>query len=397
MSRLNINDPKKTPQKKIALFQLAFRPFFLGAGLSAVILMSLWLLILNKVLTVPHYPATLWHAHEMIFGYTAVVIVGFLLTAIRNWTGVQTIQNGALALLAFVWLLARIAPWLSVPPLAVAIIDGAFLPLAGVAVAIPIIRIKQYTNLIFIPIILALAIANILFHLEMLNITTTANMGIRFATALIILLMVIMGTRVIPFFISRGANLQPAIKSYKIVDITGNISVVAWMFSSTFYPYQAFTAIIALIASALIFIRLITWYTSKLWAIPMLWILYIGFAFIPLGLALKGLAGFSIISDMVATHALTAGAIGILTLGMVSRVSLGHSGRDIQHNGLILSSFIFVILAALTRISLIIPAIAAHSMLIYSLSGILWIAAFSAFLIYFTKIFFLPRADGMAG
>ncbi len=397
MSLLKLSEGSAKPQKTFALFELAFRPFFLGAGLSAIVLIALWLLILNNLLQVGYYNPIHWHAHEMLLGYTGAIIAGFLLTAIRNWTSVQTIQHWKLAILAAIWVSGRMAVWLPLPPLLIASIDLLFFPLVAIAAALPILRIKQYSNLIFIPILLGLSVANLLIHLEALKITSTGMMGIRLAITLIILLILVMGTRVIPFFIMRGAQLQTPLRQSKKIDIAGNLLFIIWGLCYSFFPTHIITAYSALIAGFMIGFRLWGWHHPKLWKTPMLWILFMGFAFIPLGLILKFISYYQPQINSFAIHALTTGAMGILTLGMASRVSLGHSGRSIEHNKLIVLSFICIVLAALVRISPALPVLLPYTHIIYLISGGLWIIAFSCFVLYFAKILWQPRLDGQAG
>jgi uncharacterized protein involved in response to NO len=273
------------------------------------------------------------------------------------------------------------------------------MPCAALAAALPILKIKQYKNLVFIPILLVLATANLLIHLEVLGVTQTAMQGTRLATAIIMLLMVIMGSRVIPFFIKNGAQLAAPFPLYELkkLHLGANALMILWIMAYSFFPMSVITAYLALTVGLLLLVRLFTWHHVQLWKIPMLWILFIGFSFIPLGLILKFMAYYLPQLDSFATHTFTAGAIGVLTLGMVSRVSLGHSGRGIQHNKLILMSFYCIVLAALVRISPVLPFLLSYTQTIYLISGVLWISAFLFFLMYFAKILWVPRADGQAG
>ena len=159
-------------------FALGFRPMFLLAGLSGVLLMAVWLLVLAGALPAPtHYPGHYWHSHEMLFGYTVAVITGFLLTASKNWTGIQTLHGKWLAAFSLLWLAGRLAPFLPIPAWSVATIDLAFLLLAGIAVGYPVIKARQFNNLVFTPIVFGLWLANLLMHLQFLDVATTAEIG----------------------------------------------------------------------------------------------------------------------------------------------------------------------------------------------------------------------------
>ena len=205
---LNIEDPDKYVSKNsFAPFALGFRPFFLLAAFSAPLLILLWLMqLLGKVSISGYYTPTGWHAHEMLFGYTAAVIAGFLLTAAGNWTGIKMINGWRLMLLTLVFLAGRFAPFATeLPHWLIAASDIIFLPLVALILAIPVIRLKQWSNFVFVPLLLAMTAANIAVHLSALKvIDVNIVMGSRAMVYLVILLIVVMGGRVIPFFTERG-------------------------------------------------------------------------------------------------------------------------------------------------------------------------------------------------
>jgi uncharacterized protein involved in response to NO len=378
-------------------FALGFRPMFLLAGLSGMLLMALWLLQLAGTLPPPaHYPGHYWHSHEMLFGYTAAVIVGFLLTASRNWTGVPTLHGPWLAGLGLLWLAGRILPFLdSFSGLAVAVVDLAFLLLAGIAIGYPVVKTRQVKNLLFTPIVLGLWTANLLMQLQFLDIAGTAETGSRLGTGLIALLMVVMGTRVIPFFIERGTGGK--VLQSKPLDITGNLFVAAWLIVWVLQGDSPVSGVLAAIAALLLLIRWAGWHNAGLWRVSLLWVLYLGFLFIPVGLAMRLGVTLGWMLSSGATHAVTAGAIGSLTIGMMARVALGHTGRPLTHNRLILGSFLLIVPAGLFRLLASTPLYAEHYLFLVTLSGGLWAGAFLLFVINYLPVLIMARVDGRPG
>jgi uncharacterized protein involved in response to NO len=204
----DIIDPDIRPESGIAVFNLGFRPFFLLAGISALLLIPLWIYVYTTGSDdFSYYGAVSWHSHEMIFGYSVAVISGFLLTAVRNWTGLQTPGGTALVALVALWLAGRVSPFFAdtLPHWLIAVVDTAFLPVLAITIAIPLIRRRQKHNMVFLFVLAAMALANIMVHLQMLGFTqTSAKRGTYFAVYLIVLLITILGGRVIPFFTEKG-------------------------------------------------------------------------------------------------------------------------------------------------------------------------------------------------
>ncbi len=188
------------------ILRLGFRPFFLSAGLFSAMLLGIWLYsFLTSFNPSTNYSPVLWHAHEMIFGYTAAVIAGFLLTAVKNWTGIPTLRGYWLAELVMLWLAARLFPIMDIHPLLSAFTSVAFFPFLAFALAIPLIRSDSRANLLFIPVLLLFAVADIIFQLAILQlINVSAMLGIQLSLHTIVILIVLMGARVIPFFIARS-------------------------------------------------------------------------------------------------------------------------------------------------------------------------------------------------
>jgi uncharacterized protein involved in response to NO len=384
------------PQPKFALFALGFRPFFLGAGIFAVLLIALWLGVYSGGIALARpMPPMQWHAHEMIFGFTAAVISGFLLTAVQNWTGQRTPHGKPLAALFFLWLAGRLAPFVpGMPPAIYALIDAALFPAVLFSIARPILQMRQIRNAAFPAMLGMLTLANLLVHAEWLGYAQTASSGFTLAIYMIVLMMAMMGGRVIPSF--TDGKLRTRARRWKTVEWLSPVSILATLGALLIQPLSGFTASIAALAAIIHAVRLIGWYTPKYWTIPLLWVLHIGYAWIVVGLLLTAFAASGLITHALALHAFTAGAIGTLTLGMMARVSLGHTGRMLEPSPAINLAFVLITLAACTRVLWPAATTAGYASAIF-LSGLSWIAAFALFAFVYTPILIQSRVDGKPG
>lgn len=398
MALLPIEDLKQRPPLTgWAPFALGFRPFFLSAGLYAVLMMVLWLLVLRGGLSVGGLSPFVWHGHEMLFGFAVAVIAGFLLTAAQNWTGIPTPSGPPLAALFLLWLAGRLVflfPLLS--PLMIAVIDFAFLPVLAIALALPVLRARQLHNYPFPLMLLVLAAANALVHAGSLGwIAAGGSLGLHLAAYVIVAMMTVMGGRVIPSFTDN--KLRTRARRWKTIEILVPASTIAALIAALVAPFSIVTALLAALAAVTHGVRLAGWYTSKYWSVPLLWILHLGYAWIAVGFALLALsaAGMGAAAGS-ALHAFTAGGIGVLTLGMMARVSLGHSGRMLEPAPLMTWAFVAVNLAALIRVAqpLLFPGLYASGMVI---AGVLWVVAFGLFAAIYTPILLRPRVDGKPG
>jgi uncharacterized protein involved in response to NO len=379
-----------------ALFALGFRPFFLAAGVFAIVLIGLWLAVLHgRVAVAPLAPA-LWHGHEMLFGFAVAVIAGFLLTAAQNWTGIPTVSGTPLAGLFLLWLAARLAFLVpALPAGLVAAIDLAFLPLLAVALALPISKAKQGHNVPFPAMLLALTVANALVHAEALGGSDTASLGLRFAAFIVVAMMVLMGGRVVPSFTDN--RLGTRARRWPGIEKAVPFVTVAALAAALIAPASWVTALLAASAALVHAVRLVGWYTPKYWSVPLLWILHLGYAWIVVGFALLGAAAAGIPgAEDGALHAFTAGGIGVLTLGMMARVSLGHTGRLLEAPPVMRIAFWAINLAALVRVAqpLVFASLYTSAM---ALAGVLWLAAFGVFVAIYTPMLLQPRVDGKPG
>lgn len=396
---LTIHEPQKVPG--IALLQLGFRPFFLGAAAFSIFSVAMWMgiFIFGWQLPLLNIPPTLWHAHEMLFGYILAVIAGFLLTAVKNWTGQQTIQGAKLFALFIIWLAARLIPVLNIGSIGLlAGIDNLFLILLILAVATPIIKVKQWAQTGIVAILFLVLIANLVFYAGLMGfIENGASIGIYSCLYLVLALVFVMAQRVMPMFIQNGVVEQVKLTNRKWLDISSMLLLPAlWVFD--IFTMQ--TTLAGIFATALFLLhslRLYDWHTKGIWRSPMVWILYISYAFLVLGFALKAASAVTNISPFLSVHAFMFGGVGVLTMGMMARVSLGHTGRNILEPPAALPIAFGVLLSsAVVRVifPLIIPS--EYSLWI-ALSQVGWILSFSMFLILFFPILSSPRIDGQPG
>lgn len=377
---------------------LGFRPFFLLGGAAAVALIAAWLAALRGVLVLPgYYDALTWHGHEMIFGYTVAVIAGFLLTAVRNWTGVPTPRGAALAGLAGLWLAGRVAPLLpgALPGWLIAGIDLAFLPALAAALAGPLLASPRANQLVFLPLLLGLAAGNALVHLQMLGVTSaTARPALYAAVDVVVLLIAVVGGRVLPFFTERAVGVVP--RRHPLLEVVVWATTAAVLVIDLF-GLPATMAVPVCAAGALAHgLRLAGWYDRRIWRLPLLWVLHLGYAWVAIGFALKAAVAAALVIPMVGLHALTVGAIGVLTLGMMARVALGHTGRPLRAAAPVAVAFALINAAAAVRalVAAALPTYYAQTVLV---AGGLWLAAFAIFLAAYARILVQPRVDGREG
>ncbi len=381
------------------LFGLGFRVFFALAGLSALTLIVLWNAIFKGALSVDNYfPTNVWHAHEMLLGYSVAVIAGFLLTAVKNWTGKPTLSGDKLAGLALLWLYGRILPFYAglLPDVLIAVIDFAFLPVLAYQISKPIMQVRHFKSLIFVGLLLLLTLGNALIHGEILGaFQNSVWTGIQLVVATIIILILILAGRVFPFFTERGLSgtliiRNPLLDALSIGSAVVVFALQLWAISGTLL---ALTALFAVIVNSS---RLSGWYVQRIWYVPLLWILYAGYGWIILGFILTALSACKWVSPSLALHAFTLGGIGVLTLGMMARVSLGHTGRALRVSNAMAIAFVLINLAALLRVLLPIALPNWYNILIYG-STLSWLAAFSLFMFVYAPILTSPRIDGQEG
>lgn len=399
---VTIHDPKNPQsQPPLALFNLGFRPFFLFASLFAVVTMALWGLVYGGVIAFDSGQLTLfqWHAHEMLFGYATAVIAGFLLTSVRNWTGRPTPVGNKLALMVVFWLAARLAFAFGGQTLVMAALFNLFFMVAlVVSIGEKIVRVRQWRQLGIVAVVTLLALGELAVVIGMIQKNQwLVSKAIYAAFYLVILLILIMGRRVVPFFIERGVGYTISLRQSKVLDtgiVAGFLAYALAILLGTDFRIQAGLAALLFVAQS---VRLIFWYTHGIWRKPLLWSLYLGLVFIDLGFLLAALGAWLQISGYLSLHALAVGGIGIVTLSMMARVSLGHTGRDVhQAPHAVTLALVLLILAVLLRVFLPLLAPGNYALWI-GLAQVAWILSFSLFTANYAPILFRPRADGQAG
>lgn len=385
----------------MALLALGFRPFYLFAAVFAIVAVPAWLVSYAGADLAGNYlQGIAWHSHEMIFGFAAAVIAGFLLTAVRNWTGRPTPTGALLGGLATLWLLARVL-MLTGPANAAALIDVLFLPALGIAVAIPIWASRNARNYKVLAVLSVLTLANVGYHLassgslplEFGRVSMTAALDV------ISILIAIVGGRVIPAFIGNaveGASPRH-IRSVEFVSV-GALLVI--LVAGVVKPWMAFPhiawLIVFVVAAVGQAVRLLLWQPFRARGNPLLWMLPVAYAWLPISLALRALELQSMVPAGAAIHALTIGAIASLMMAMMMRSALGHSGRPLVAGLAEVGAFVLLQLSAIVRIlaALVVPGAYREAMIV---SGVLWTLAFVVFLWRYWPVLTRPRIDGRPG
>ena len=376
-----------------------FRPFFLLAGGFAALLVPLWLLALAGVVQLDAYLGPMfWHAHEMVFGFTTAVIAGFLLTAVGNWTGRETAVGGSLIALVALWLIGRVAfvAMAVLPGLVIACADLAFLPALAVVIARPLIGTRNRRNYPVLGIVLALWLADLAIHLDANGVIAgwqwRATMG---AVDVVTLLIVFFAARIFPMF-TRNATGVASIRSVRALDMATVAAMAALTVADVALPGSTAGVALAGATAVLALVRSVPWGARHTARHPLLWILHVGHAWVIIGLALRVAAAVARPSLLTSSvHALTVGAIGCTTLGMMARVSLGHSGRPLVAPRPVALGFAALTLGAIVRV--LGPLwLSLYPVAIY-VSGVLWTLAFAVFTVHHARILVRPRADGRPG
>jgi uncharacterized protein involved in response to NO len=380
-----------------ALFSYGFRPFFLGAGVTAVAAMALWIAALAAGLPLGGgYGAAAWHAHEMLFGFGSAVLAGFLMTAIPNWTGKMPLSGRPLALLAGLWLAGRLAMLAAGAigvPLAVAI-DAAFLPVLAAVCARELMAGRKWKDLKILGGVVLVAAANVGFHAEVV-LAGAPGTAARTGVAGFALLIIIMGGRIIPSFTRnwlamRGATRLPVPFDGRdgIAIAVGLAGLLVWVA----VPEGPATALAALCAAAAVLWRLARWRGAATRREPLLLVLHVAFGFVGLGLVAIAAAALGWLPAAGGLHLLMVGGMGGMMLAVMTRATRGHTGRPLVASRATVASYLCLFGAALAR-----PAadLAGEPRLL-DLAGGLWIAAFLLFLAEYGPMLVLPRQGSRA-
>jgi uncharacterized protein involved in response to NO len=382
-------------QPGFALWQLGFRPFYLLASAFAALSIGLWAVQFAGWLPLAYLQGPLWHAHEMLFGFILAVIVGFLFTAGRNWSGQPTPAGLPLAALAVLWVAGRV---LVLTPFAwaAALVNAAFPLASAVALAIPLVTARSRRNYFFIGLLLLLSGAALAFHLSALGVIwTPAWIGIQLALDILLFIMGVMGGRVIPMFTNNGVSGANATRR-PVVEQAALGSVLALLLIDGLGLPPIVVAAVALAAALAHFVRWLLWRPWKTLDNTLVLVLHLAYAWIPVHLALRVLASHGWASPSLATHALTVGAAGGLIIGMMVRTARGHTARILRADQVDTACFVLVLLAALVRI--LVPLLApSHTVVAVLASAAFWTLGFGLYAVRYWPVLTRPRLDGKPG
>ncbi len=390
--------PPGESARGLPLLRLGFRPFYGAAAAYAALAVPLWVAVALGGFAWPGpVPALLWHAHEMLFGFAAAVIVGFLLTAGKAWTGQATPRGLALGGLVLLWLAARLAAVVA-PPVVFAVLDLALLPLVAAALARVLLRAGNRRNLPLVGLLLLLTLANAAFHASALGwLDLNPLRPLHAALALVVMIECVMAGRVVPAF-TMGATpglklaaprwLSPAALAATVAGLA------AWVLAPAAGGWALFTAAVLALAAVLHAALLASW---RPWATarrPILWILHAAYAWIPIGLLLLAASALGVVAASAGVHALAVGATGGLVIGMVTRTARGHTGRPLKVGRVETGAYALVMAAAALRVLL---PLAGLPRLAWMLAAACWTAAFSLYLVVYAPWLAQPRVDGKDG
>jgi uncharacterized protein involved in response to NO len=379
------------------IWRCGFRPFFLLALVLATVYMPLWVLILTGYVPTPTIGAVTWHGHEMIFGFAFAVIAGFLLTAVRNWTGQETAVGLPLAGLAGLWLAARVTLFLpGAPVMLPAVLDVVFAIALAITIARALLAAKNQRNYFVVGIVLLLALLNALWYRAAMGSGAWTAMGLQqLAMDLIILLIMIIGGRVIPFFTSRALG-EPAPEKRVWLEGSAIAGFAIFALANSARPLSGAIGVLGLVVAVLHGWRLAGWWRRGVTGLPILWVLYSAYAWIVLGLAMRGAGALGWMPPRLWVHAFTVGGLALMCYGMMSRVALGHSGRPLRAARPIVAGYLLLNLSSLVRC--LVPLVPAkiYTPTLHGSAG-LWIFAFVAALVVYAPILCRPRADGKPG
>ncbi len=380
-----------------AILSFGFRPLFLAASCWSAIAMSLWIAMLTGSIVLPTlFDMVSWHVHELLYGYLPAVAAGFLLTAVPNWTGRLPVTGTPLLILVLSWFAGRIAVMFSqiIGPGVTALADLSFLILLSAVIAREVIAGRNWRNLKVLVLIALLTFGNALFHLEAnWHGTASAGYGARTGIAVAVFLIALIGGRIVPSFtrnwlVRENPGRLPAL--FDRFDIASLIITGAALIAWVAFPDNRGTALICLLAGIMQTWRLSRWAGHRTWAEPLVLILHLGYVFVPLGFLAVGTAKIlpSFIFRGAALHAWTAGAIGVMTLAVMTRASLGHCGRALEATPGIVFIYVCAVAAAILRLAAGIPSIPDFAL---HISAGAWIAAYFAFFILFAPLLARPR------
>lgn len=392
-----IEEPQRvqTTPREFALWNLGFRPFYLLASAFASVSIALWAMQVTGWLGQAYLQGPMWHAHEMLFGFMLAVIVGFLFTAGGNWSGRTVVTGKPLAAMAALWVAGRV---LVLTPFGwtAAIANAAFPLVAAVYLAIAFVAAGNRRNYFFVGLLVMLAIADFAVHLGHLRVLEFPGwLGIQLALDIVLFILAVMGGRVIPMFTNNGvagarASRHPWVETASLGLLLALVAADAAQLHGAWFAGLAGACALAHAA------RWLLWQPWKTFRAPLVWILHVAYAWIPVHLALRALSEAAWVAPSLATHALTTGAAGGLIIGMMTRTARGHTGRPLKADRLDVACYALITAAAAVRVlvPLALPGLATGALIG---SAALWSSGFALYVLGYWPVLVRARVDGKAG
>ena len=385
------------------LFAYGFRSQFLLAGLAAVVLIPLWALSFVWGIDIgTGWPPTLWHAHEMLFGFITCAIAGFMLTAVPSWTGQKGFAGSPLIALAVTWFAARILIGTSTfwPPLLPAIVDLAFLPMLALLVMIPLIRSRN-RNTPLLAVLASLWLSNLVFHVGLMHHDAPlAHKAIIAGIDITLLLITVIGGRIVPAFTTsalRQRRIETPLNSSKVLTVASIAVMLCVIVGDILWPDSQLAGWIAAVAAVIQVLKFSQWRPLLTAHQPIVWILHLAYVWLPIGFALKAaalLGGFAFSAFWL--HALTIGALTTMITAVMTRASLGHTGRPLRVHSITTLAYILLTVATLIRVfGWLVPGVSYPTVIAFA--ALFWTASFVLFVGFYGPILLGPRVDGKPG
>jgi len=383
------------PARGFALWSLGFRPFYLLASIYAAVSVPLWVCQYVGYLPAAYLRSQVWHGHEMLFGYTLAVIAGFLFTAVRTWTGQPTPTGATLAAFALLWIAGRVLI-LTPYEAAAAAVNAAFPVAVAIGIGIPLWRSGNHRNYFFAAVLLLLGLAVLALHLSYLGVLAwPVWASLQVGLDLVLFILTVMGGRVIPMFTNNAIPGTRATRN-PLVEKLALGGILALLGADVLQAPAGAVAVLAAAVAAAHLARLYLWQPWRTMRTPLVWILHASYGWIVVHLALRALAASGVVAESLAVHALTIGAIGGMTIGMMTRTARGHTGRPITADGFEAACFVLIQLAALIRVvgGMLVPGLYPVTVIV---SGICWSAAFAIYAVRYWPVLSRARLDGKPG
>lgn len=396
--------PKTTAEQMrlwngLAVLSFGFRPFFLLGALWAALAMAMWVSMLAGGLVLPsRFDPVSWHAHEFLFGYLSAIIAGFLLTAVPNWTGRLPVLGWCLGALVALWISGRLAIAFSefMPAFLVALVDVMFAIVLGLLIAREIVAGKNWRNLIVLAMLTVFTLANLLFHMEAGQGAPAAQgIGLRLGLAAVLMMISVIGGRIVPSFtrnwlVKSGHDARPVppMQAFdKLVLLITLAGLALWVLR----PDWPVTGLLLLLLATFQTVRLVRWKGLNTLSEPLVWVLHLGYGLVPLGALFVGIDILlpGVLGSEAPQHVWMAGATGLMTLAVMTRATLGHTGQALHAGSATLAVYLALIASVSVRLAAgLLPDIA---MVLYGLSALLWMGAFGGFVIAYGGLLLRPK------